>query len=184
MDLHAGQIQGFFGIPVDELSALHVLTDYFIAKRPSDVVVVSPDLGSAKKARNFAELIHAPLAIIEKRRREANTDVLNVIGEVEGRRAIIVDDEIDTAGSVMSTISALKSQGVTDFTAACTHPVLSGPAIQRLRESPLREFVTTDTVPIPGAKRLGIMTVLSVAPLFGDAIRRIHTGGSIGELFR
>lgn len=184
MDLHAGQIQGFFGIPVDELTAIDILTDYFLAKNLKNPVVVSPDLGSAKKARNFAEVLHAPLAIIEKRRIGAQTDAMNVIGDVEGKTAVIVDDEIDTAGSVISTIAALKERGAKEFYAACSHPVLSGPAVQRLRESPLTEFVTTDTVPIPPEKRLPNMTILSVAPLFGEAIRRIHQGGSIGELFR
>jgi ribose-phosphate pyrophosphokinase len=184
MDLHAGQIQGFFGIPVDELTAMEILTDHFSKKKLKDVVVVSPDLGSAKKARNFAEVINAPLAVIEKRRMETKTDALNVIGDVEGKRAIIVDDEIDTAGSVMSTISALTSCGAKEFYACCSHPILSGPAIQRLRESPLKEFVTTNSVPISDEKRLGIMTVLSIAPLFGEAIRRIHTGESIGAMFR
>jgi len=186
MDLHAGQIQGFFGIPVDELSALRLLADYFAAKQLKDVVVVSPDLGSAKKARNFAERIQAPLAVIEKRRTldGGKTEALNVIGEVAGRQAIIVDDEIDTAGSMVRTISALQARGVTTFYASCTHPILSGPAVQRLRESNLTEVVATDSVPIPPEKKLPMMTQLSVAPLFGEAIRRIHTGGSVGQLFR
>ena len=184
MDLHAGQIQGFFSVPVDELSALRVLSDYFIGKKLNDLVVVSPDLGSAKKARNFAERINAPLAIIEKRRLERDTEALNIIGEVQGHRAVIVDDEVDTAGSVLKTISALARRGVTEFFACCTHPVLSGPAVERLRESGVSEFVTTDTLPIPSHKRLPFMTQLSVAPLFGEAIRRIHTGGSVGQLFR
>ncbi|MDA8217631.1 MAG: ribose-phosphate pyrophosphokinase [Dehalococcoidales bacterium] len=184
MDLHAGQIQGFFSIPVDELSALRLLTDYFIAKQLGDIVVVSPDLGSAKKARNFAEHLHAPLAIIEKRRMAAETDVLNVIGNVDNRQVIIVDDEIDTAGSVMSAITALQALGATEFYTCCTHPILSGPAIERLREAPIKEFVATNTVPLPPHKRLGNMTILSVAPLLGEAIRRIHTGGSVGQLFR
>ncbi|MHB1414208.1 MAG: ribose-phosphate diphosphokinase [Chloroflexota bacterium] len=184
MDLHAGQIQGFFSIPVDELSALRLLTDYFIAKQLGDIVVVSPDLGSAKKARNFAEHLHAPLAIVEKRRMAAETDVLNVIGNVDNRKVIIVDDEIDTAGSAMSAITALQAMGATEFYTCCTHPILSGPAIERLREAPIKEFVATNTVPLPAHKRLGNMTILSVAPLLGEAIRRIHTGGSVGQLFR
>jgi ribose-phosphate pyrophosphokinase len=184
MDLHAGQIQGFFSVPVDELSALRILTDYFEAKHLRDAVVVSPDLGSAKKARNFADVLGAPLAIIEKRRMERQTDAMNVIGDVTGRRAILIDDEVDTGGSVIKTISALAERGVTEFYAACTHPVLSGPAIERLRESPITEFVTTDTIPISEGKWLPMMRVLSVASLFGEAIRRIHTGGSVGQLFR
>ncbi len=184
MDLHAGQIQGFFSVPVDELSALKVLSDYIASKSLADIVVVSPDLGSAKKARNFAERLNAPLAVIEKRRVERSTDVLNVIGDVQGKRAIIVDDEIDTAGSVVNTANVLAARGAIEFYACCTHPVLSGPAIQRLRESRLTEFVATDSLPIPPHKWLPNMTQLSVAPLFGDAIRRIHTGGSVGQLFR
>ncbi len=184
MDLHAGQIQGFFSIPVDELSALRILSDYFLAKQLSDPVVVSPDFGNAKRARNFAERIQAPLALIEKRRSEGQLESLNVIGEVKGKKAIIVDDEVDTAGSVMSTIGVLEQRGAIEFYACCTHPILAGSAVQRLRESKLTEFVSTDSVPIPESKRLPIMTTLSVAPLFGEAIRRIHTGGSIGQLFR
>ncbi len=184
MDLHAGQIQGFFSVPVDELSALKLLSDYIASKNLKDIVVVSPDLGSAKKARNFAERLDAPLAVIEKRRVERSTDVLNVIGDVQGKRAIIVDDEIDTAGSVVNTVNVLAARGAIEFYACCTHPVLSGPAVQRLRESRLTEFVATDSLPIPPHKWLPNMTQLSVAPLFGDAIRRIHTGGSVGQLFR
>ncbi|MHB1133060.1 MAG: ribose-phosphate diphosphokinase [Chloroflexota bacterium] len=184
MDLHAGQIQGFFSVPVDELSALRILSDYFLAKQLRDAVVVAPDFGSAKRARNFAERIQAPLAIIEKRRSEGKLESLNVIGDVKGKRAIMVDDEIDTASSVMSTIEVLEQRGAIEFYACCTHPILSGPAVQRLRESRLTEFVSTDSVPISDQKRLPIMTTLGVAPLFGEAIRRIHTGGSIGQLFR
>jgi ribose-phosphate pyrophosphokinase len=185
MDLHQGQIQGFFNIPVDELTAVHLLSNYFIHKGLRDLVVVT-DLGFAKRARTFAELMDAPLAIIEKRR-VGNLDqaeVLNVIGEVQGRRAIIVDDEIDTAGTLMETVRALEREGVDEIYATATHAVLSDPAIARIESSSLREVVVTDSIPIPAAKRTPRITVLSVAPLIGEAIRRIHRGESVGALFQ
>jgi ribose-phosphate pyrophosphokinase len=184
MDLHQGQIQGFFNIPVDELTAVHLLSRYFIAKQLQDCVVVT-DLGFAKRARAFAELLDAPLAIIEKRR-VGNLDraeLMNVIGEVEGRRAIIVDDEIDTAGTLVEVVRALEREGVTEMYACATHGVLSDPAVERIRDSALREVVVTDSIPLPAAKRLPKITVLSVAPLIGEAIKRIHRGESVGALF-
>jgi ribose-phosphate pyrophosphokinase len=184
MDLHQGQIQGFFNIPVDELTAVHLLSRYFIAKQLQDCVVVT-DLGFAKRARAFAELLNAPLAIIEKRR-VGNLDraeLMNVIGEVEGRRAIIVDDEIDTAGTLVEVVRALEREGVTEMYACATHGVLSDPAVERIRDSALREVVVTDSIPLPAAKRLPKITILSVAPLIGEAIRRIHRGESVGALF-
>ncbi len=184
MDLHQGQIQGFFNIPVDELTAVHMLSRYFIDKRLDDVVVVT-DLGFAKRARAFAELLDAPLAIIEKRR-VGNLDraeLMNVIGEVRGKRAIIVDDEIDTAGTLVEIVRALEREGVTEMYACATHGVLSDPAIERIRESSLREVVITDSVPLPASKRIPKLTVLSVAPLIGEAIKRIHRGESVGALF-
>jgi ribose-phosphate pyrophosphokinase len=184
MDLHQGQIQGFFNIPVDELTAVHLLSNHFVRMQLVDPVVVT-DLGFAKRARTFAELVGAPLAIIEKRR-EANDDraeVLNVIGEVRGRRAIIVDDEIDTAGTLMEITRALVREGVSEMFACATHGVLSGPAIERLAASDLTEIVVTDTIPLPPAKRLPNILVLSVAPLIGEAINRIHRGESVGALF-
>ena len=186
MTLHAGQIQGFFDVPVDELSALPILSDYFVAKRLTDWVVVAPDLGAAKRARNFAERIGASLAVIEKRRlaNQGKSQVLNVIGDVHGRRAVIFDDEIDTAGSVVGAAGALEKAGVREIYAACTHGVLSGPAIERLRNSSIRELVITDTIPLPPEKQLPKITVLSVASLFADAIQRIHGGSSLGTLFR
>ncbi|MBI4320601.1 MAG: ribose-phosphate pyrophosphokinase [Chloroflexi bacterium] len=184
MDLHAGQIQGFFSIPVDELTAFNIMTRYFREKHPQ-AVVVAPDLGTAKKARNFAERIGAPLAVIEKRRlgNESRTQTLNVIGEVKGRQAIIIDDEIDTAGSMMDACHVLEQAGIWEIYACCTHAVLSGPAVDRMREASIKELVTTDTVPLPEHKRLDKMTVLSVAPLFAETIKRIHDGGSVGALF-
>ncbi|MBI2322753.1 MAG: ribose-phosphate pyrophosphokinase [Chloroflexi bacterium] len=185
VDLHAGQIQGFFSIPVDELTAAHLFIDYFRDKRLRDAVVVAPDLGAAKRARNFAVAIGVPLAIIEKRRmvNGGEAEALNVIGEVEGRQAIIFDDEIDTAGSLIQAVQALKERGVGEVYACCTHPVLSGPAIERLRGVPVRELVVTDTIPLPPHKQLPTITVLALAPLLGEAIRRIHAGESIGALF-
>src|ERR687898_619507 len=184
MDLHQGQIQGFFNIPVDELTAVHLLSNYFRHKQLENLVVVT-DLGFAKRARAFAELLDAPLAIIEKRRigNLDRAELMNVIGEVRGKRAIIVDDEIDTAGTLMETVRALEREGVTEIYACATHGVLSDPAIERIRESSVREVVITDSVPLAPAKRIPKLTVLSVAPLIGEAIKRIHRGESVGALF-
>jgi ribose-phosphate pyrophosphokinase len=185
VDLHAGQIQGFFNIPVDELTALYNIAGYFKRKNLENLVVVATDIGASKRARNVAQSLNAPLAIIEKRR-AGNDDrgqVLNVIGEVEGKRALIVDDEIDTANTTVSSAQALEERGVIEVYAACTHAILSGPAISRLQGSGIRELVVTDTVPLPAEKQIPIITVLSLAPLIGEAIRRIHTGQSVGELF-
>ena len=184
MDLHQGQIQGFFNIPVDELTAVHLLSNYFNQQQIDNPVVVT-DLGFAKRARTFAEMIHAPLAIIEKRRRDNDdrAELLNVIGEVRGKRAIIVDDEIDTAGTLMQITHALEREGVTEMYACATHGILSDPAVDRIRDSILREVVITDTIPLPPAKRLRKIKQLSVAPLIGEAISRIHRGESVGALF-
>jgi ribose-phosphate pyrophosphokinase len=184
MDLHQGQIQGFFNIPVDELTAVHLLSNYFVQKRLENPVVVT-DLGFAKRARAFAELVGAPLAIVEKRR-EANDDraeVLNVIGEVRGKRAIIVDDEVDTFGTMSQICRALEREGVVEMFACATHGVLSGPAADRIRSSPLNQVVVTDTVPLAPGTQLRNLRVLSVAPLIGEAIGRIHRGESVGALF-
>ena len=185
MDLHQGQIQGFFNIPVDELTAVHLLSDYWRQKELENLVVVT-DLGFAKRARTFAELVGAPLAIIEKRR-EANDDrarVMNVIGEVRGKRAIIVDDEIDTAGTLVRPPRRCEREGALESYACATHGVLSDPAIDRIRESDLREVVITDTIPLPTARQLRTHQACSrVAPLIGEAITRIHRGESVGALF-
>jgi ribose-phosphate pyrophosphokinase len=185
IDLHAGQIQGFFNIPVDELTAMYLLADYFRAKRIPDRVVVSTDIGNAKRARNFAELIDAPLAIVEKRRtgNADKTEVLNLIGDVSGRTAILVDDEIDTAGSMCQAAEVVVAHGAKAVYASCVHPVLSGPAIERLRESPIKEIVTTDTIPVPPEKMLPNLKVLSVAPMLAESIWRIHSGTSVGAMF-
>src|SRR5215212_10054487 len=184
MDLHQGQIQGFFNIPVDELTAVHLLSNYFRQKHLENLVVVT-DLGFAKRARQFAELLEAPLAIIEKRRigNLDRAELMNVIGEVRGKRAIIVDDEVDTAGTLTETIHALEREGVTEIYACATHGILSDPAVERIEGSALRELVLTDTVPLPPSKRIQRITTLSIAPLIGEAIKRIHRGESVGALF-
>jgi ribose-phosphate pyrophosphokinase len=184
MDLHQGQIQGFFSIPVDELTAVHMLSNYFKRLNLEDLVVVT-DLGFAKRARAFAEILEAPLAVIEKRR-QGNLDraeLLNVIGEVKGKRAIIVDDEIDTASTLIEIERALIREGVTEIYACATHGVLSDPATDRLRTSEISEVVITDTIPLPASKQLPLIKILSVAPLIGEAIQRIHRGESVGALF-
>jgi ribose-phosphate pyrophosphokinase len=185
MDLHQGQIQGFFNIPVDELTAVHMLSRYFLDRKLEDSVVVT-DLGFAKRARSFAELLNAPLAIVEKRR-YGNLDkaeVVNVIGEVRGRRVIIVDDEIDTAGTLIEITRALEREGVHEIYACATHGVLSDPAIERIEQATnLSEVVITDTIPLPAARHIPKIKVLSVAPLIGEAIKRIHRGESVGALF-
>jgi ribose-phosphate pyrophosphokinase len=185
VDLHAPQIQGFFTIPVDELSARPILAQYFREKALDDLVVVATDIGISKVARDVAAKLEAPLAIMEKRRL-GNVDAtqnLNVIGEVEGMRALTVDDEIDTAGSLVGVVDALLEHGVSEVYACCTHPIFSGPAIQRIAASPVKEVVVADTVPVNGDKKLDKITVLSIASLIGEAIHRIHTGLSVGAMF-
>ncbi len=186
MDLHAGQIQGFFNIPVDELTAQHLLASYIYAKELDDFTVVATDAGFAKKARNFAERLNVPLAIVEKRRisNDGRMESLGLIGTVEGRHALIVDDEIDTAGSMIQAARLVRELGARDVYACSVHGVLSGPAITRLSSSDIRELVVTDTVPLPPEKHLPNITVLSVAELFAGAIERIHEGRSVAELFR
>ncbi|MDP2936871.1 MAG: ribose-phosphate pyrophosphokinase [Dehalococcoidia bacterium] len=186
VDLHAGQIQGFFSIPVDELTALYTLSRYFQDKRLADPVVVAPDLGITKKARNFAERLHAPLAIIEKRRvgNMDRVEELNVIGEVSGKTALIFDDEIDTAGSLTQAVKALEKRGVREIYATCTHGVFSNSAVERINASGLREVVVTDTIPLASEKKSEKITVLTLAPLIGEAIRRIQSGTSVGALFQ
>lgn len=185
MDLHAGQIQGFFQIPVDELTALHLLSRYFKKKGLDNLVVVATDIGISKRARDLAEKMDTPLVIIEKRRlgNLSKSETLNVIGDVKGMRALTLDDEIDTANSLVGAVSALLQQGAKEVYACCTHPVLSGSAIENIQKSPVKEVVVTDTIPVTGNKRLKKMTVLTVAPLLGEAIHRIHTGLSMGAMF-
>lgn len=185
VDLHAGQIQGFFSIPGDEMTAFHILSDYFLKKELENAVVVTADLGFAKKGRNFAAKLHLPMAFVEKRRtgNAARAEALTIIGDVEGRDVIIVDDEVDTAGSVIQAVQIAKQHGARDVYLCFTHPVLSGPAVERLAAAPLKEIVTTNTIPIPPHKMLPNMKVLSIAPLLGEVIRRVHEGRSVGELF-
>jgi ribose-phosphate pyrophosphokinase len=186
MDLHAGQIQGFFNIPVDELSALHILAHYWLKKPIPNLTVLATDTGYAKKARNFAELLDVPLAIVEKRRRgnDGRPEAMGIIGQVQGRNVLIVDDEIDTASSIIRAMQVVKKEGAADVYASAVHAVLSGPAIQRLQAAEFKEIVLTDTIPIPEEKRLPQITILSVAKLFADAIQHIHEGSSVSELFR
>jgi ribose-phosphate pyrophosphokinase len=185
VDLHAAQIQGFFNIPVDELTALYLLSKYFKDKGFDDLVVVATDIGISKRARDMAAKLNAPLAIVEKRRvgNLDQTETLNVIGEVEGMVVLTVDDEIDTASSLVNVISALEERGVKGVYSCCTHPIFSGEAIKRIASCPVKEVVVTDTVPVAGKKKLDKITVLPIAPLLGEAIRRIHTGLSIGAMF-
>ncbi len=186
VDLHAPQIQGFFNIPVDELTALYILSRYFEEKQfDHELVVVATDIGISKRARDLAAKLSAPLAIVEKRRvgNLDQTETLNIIGEVEGRIAITVDDEIDTAGSLVNVVSALEKRGVKAVYSCCTHPIFSGPALDRIASCPVKEVVVTDTVPVTGDKKIDKITVLPIAPLLGEAIHRIHTGLSIGAMF-
>ncbi len=185
VDLHAPQIQGFFTIPVDELSAFSIISQYFKERVLDNLVVVATDIGTSKRARDCAAKLNTPLAIIEKRRLgniEA-TETLNVIGEVQGMRALTVDDEIDTGASLVGAVNTLLEHGATEVYACCTHPVFSGQAIQRIASSPVKEVVVTDTIPVSGSKNLDKITVLSIASLLGEAIHRIHTGLSIGAMF-
>ena len=186
VDLHAGQIQGFFTIPVDELTAFYILSEYFKDKAMENLVVVATDIGISKRARDLAERLNTPLAIIEKRR-VGNIDAaetLNVIGEVEGMRALLFDDEIDTAASLVAGVSALEESGAKEIYSCCTHPVFSGPAIQRIAACRVKEVVVTDTIPIPESRKIEKITVLSIASLLGEAIHRIHAGLSVGAMFQ
>lgn len=187
MDLHAGQIQGFFSIPGDVLTAFHILSAYFREKRADlhDPVIVTADLGFAKKGRNFAARLGASLAFVEKRRtgNDASAQALSVIGDVAGKDVIIVDDEVVTAGSVVQAVEIVKAHGARNVYLSFVHPVFSHPAIDRLANLPLTEIITTDTIPIPPNKRLPNLRVLSVSPLLGEVIRRAHEGRSVGEMF-
>lgn len=184
VDLHAGQIQGFFDIPVDHLTGIPLLAEYFQRLELPEAVVVSPDPGGVPRAREMADRLGVPLAIIDKRRPEPNVaEVMNVIGPVAGKNAILVDDMIDTAGTVAEGAAALKQHGARDIYVACTHPVLSGPAYERLHSAPIREVVVTNTIPVPPEKRDSLIRVLSIAPLLAAAIDRIHRDESVSALF-
>lgn len=184
IDLHSSQIQGFYKIPGDSLTAFHILVNYF-AQKELDAVIVTPDLGFAKRGRNFAQELHLPLAFVEKRRigNESGREALSLIGDVSGKDVIIVDDLVDTAGSIEQAVHIVKEHGARDVYVTCTHAVLSDPATERLAHLPLREIVTTDTLPIPAAKMLPNITVLTVSRLLGEVILRSHEGRSVGELF-
>jgi ribose-phosphate pyrophosphokinase len=185
VDLHAGQIQGFFNIPVDELTALSILSGYFKQKHIPNLTVVATDVGGAKGARRMADRLDAPLAIVEKRRlgNDEKVEAMTIIGDVKGRAVLIVDDEVLSGSTLITTAEVVMKNGATAAYAAATHPILSGNAVDGIAASPIKEIVFTDTIPIPPEKMLPTMTVLSVAPLLGEAIRRIHTGQSVGALF-
>ena len=183
IDLHAGQIQGFFSIPGDEFSAFPIVADYLAEKNIADAVVVAADLGFAKKARNYARRLDLPLAFVEKRRigNDPKAQALSVIGDVQDKNAILVDDEVDTAGTLTEAVYLLKRSGARQVYTACTHATLSHPAVDRLRDAPIEEFICTDTVPIPDEKRLPNFKILSVAPLLTETIMRTHEGRSVGD---
>ena len=185
VDLHAGQIQGFFSIPVDELTAVPMLASHFRHLRGDSLVVVATDVGDAKRARDMARILDAPIAIVEKHRigNEDEVEALNLIGDVEGKTALIVDDEVGTAGTVIAAVNALKERGAGDIYCAVTHALLTGGAKSLLESSGLKETVVTDTIPVAEEKRFPGLTVLSVAPLLGEAIHRIHSGLSVGAMF-
>ncbi|MBI1878628.1 MAG: ribose-phosphate pyrophosphokinase [Chloroflexi bacterium] len=187
LDLHAGQIQGFFNIEVDASTAFYLLSDYIRKKNIPNAVVIAGDIGATKRSRNFAQHLDFPLAIIEKRRTQqkdgSRAEVLNVIGDVKGKNCVIFDDEIDTAGTMAQAMRFLKEEEAQDIYACVTHALLSGPAVQRLREAPVKEVVATNTIALPPDKHFNKLTILSVAPLLAEVIRRIHLGISVGELF-
>ena len=187
VDLHAGQIQGFFGIPGDELTAFHLLTDYFLSKQLANGVVAAVDLGFAKKGRNWAQKLGVPMAFIEKRRdsRDSSVHALTVIGDVADKNVLLVDDEVNTGRSAAEAVEMLKNHGAADIYFSFTHAAFSPDSIELLRALPIREMVCTDTVPISQAirERLPNLTVLSVGSLLGEVIRRVHEGESVGEMF-
>ncbi len=187
VDLHAGQVQGFFNIQVDETTAFHMLSDYIKDKNIPNGVVVAGDIGATKRSRNFAQALDLPLAIIEKRRQQlkdgSKAQALNIIGDVKGKNCILYDDEIDTAGTMVQAMDFLKEQAAKDIYICATHPVFSDPAVERLIDCPAKEVVVTNTIALPPQKRFDKLTILSIAPLLAEVIRRIHLGISVGELF-
>lgn len=186
LNLHAGQIQGFFNIPVDELNALYPVASYFRTQRLQDYTVVATDVGGEKRARDLAVRLDMPLAIIDKRRvdNSETAEAMHVIGDVDGRGCLILDDEISTAGTIVAAVNALRQNGAREVIISCYHPVLTGPAVERLRGLDAREIVVTDSVPLGPEKHLPNLRVIPVAPQFGDAIARIHSGQSVGALFQ
>ncbi len=187
MDLHAPQIQGFFNVPVDHLVGMPVLSRYYKEKikgKLEETVVVSPDLGSVTRARGFAQKLDVPIAIVDKRRPKANvSEVMNIIGDIKDKDVILLDDMIDTAGTICNSANALKERGAKNVYACCTHAVLSGPAIERIQASVIDELVVLDTVPLPAEKKIDKIKVLSVANVFGEAIERIYEDLSVSTLF-
>lgn len=184
LDLHAPQIQGFFDIPIDHLVGVPILGDYFAKKDLKDIVVVSPDHGGVTRARKLADRLKAPIAIIDKRRPRPNVaEVMNIVGNVEGKTAILIDDMIDTAGTITLAANALVDSGATEVYACCSHPVLSGPAIERIENSKIKELVVTNSIRLPEEKRIGKIVELSVAPLIAETIIRVHEEESISSLF-
>ena len=187
MDLHCAQIQGFFDIPVDHLLGAPLLVKHYHDKFDNDlenIVAVSPDLGSVGRTRNFAEKMNIPLAIIDKRRPKANvSEVMNIIGDIQDKKVILVDDMIDTAGTITNAANALKQRGAQEVFACCTHAVLSGPAIERLEQSAIKELIVLNTIHLPNEKRIAKIKELTVADIFADAINRIHEGISVSKLF-
>ncbi|NLE09515.1 MAG: ribose-phosphate pyrophosphokinase, partial [Dehalococcoidales bacterium] len=185
VDLHSAQIQGFFNIPVDELTAIYILSDYVKSKNLNNLAVVASDFGISKRARDIARRLNCSLAIVEQKRldNKDHKEALNVIGDIDGKTALIVDDEVDTAGTLINVVNMLIEHGAKDVYACATHPVFSGPAIERIASSCLKEMIVTDSIPVNGRKKLEKISVLSIAPLLGEAIRRIHSGQSVGEMF-
>lgn len=186
LNLHAGQIQGFFNIPVDELNALYPVSSYLREQHLENYTVVATDVGDEKRARDMAVRLNTPLAIIEKRRigNTERTEAMNVIGDVKGSNVLILDDEIDTAGTIIEAVRVLREKECAEVIVSTYHPILSGPAVERLKGANVRDIVVTDSVPIPEAKRLPNMTIIPIAQLFADAITRIHSGQSVGALFQ
>ncbi|NLJ33046.1 MAG: ribose-phosphate pyrophosphokinase [Firmicutes bacterium] len=184
MDLHAPQIQGFFDIPLDHLRGVPILAEYFLENDCRDAVVVAPDLGGVTRARDLAHRLHLPLAIIDKRRPAPNvSEVMHVIGSVEGKKVIMIDDMIDTGGTIFTGAKVLLEKGAREVCVSCTHPILSGPAIERLKSPVFKEVVVTNTIPLSEEKKLDKIKVLSVAPIFGEAIVRIFEDLSVSKLF-
>lgn len=184
MDLHAAQIQGYFNIPVDHLLGLPILIDYWKKKGMDDMIVVSPDHGSVTRARNLAEPLNAPIAIVDKRRPEPNkSEIMNIIGDIKGKNCILIDDMIDTAGTICNAADALMKLGAKSVSACATHAVLSGPAIERLKNSKLDEVILLDTIPLEDDKMIDKFKILSVAPLFAEAMIRIHKNDSVSKMF-
>lgn len=184
LDLHAPQIQGFFDIPIDHLQGVPLISEYFLEKGIEDPIVVSPDHGGVIRARRMADRLKAPIGIIDKRRPKPNVaEVMNIIGEIEGKTCIIIDDIIDTAGTMTLAANALMEKGAKEVYAASTHPVLSGPAIERIQDSAIKELVVTNSIQLPEEKKIDKITELSVAKLLGEAITRVHHNKSVSVLF-